>query len=1635
MIKTFFLTLLFGLLNFLALAQHPVSACVASPGPVLINNGGHPLAIIGRGTARKSWTETPEGYLLKQNKDYVYEYVVQDKNGRLVLSGVAAAVRSPALKGRHNFVKAAPETIQKIASGKPFGLENISAIAASGTAGITAFTATAMPTTGSIRVLCLLVDYPDLGQTYSKTDLESLLNQPNFGGTGSFKDYFTSSSFGKLDVTVDVVDWVTAPNNYEYYGRANGYGRARELVRFAVDQAELNGVDFSLYDNDSDGDVDGIMVVHAGQGAEEGAQTQYIWSHRSSIPTVTYDGKAIRDYIINPETRASGSITTIGVFCHEFGHNLGLPDLYDTDGSSQGIGNWGLMGSASWLGGGKRPGGLSAWSKIKLGWQVPVEIIANGSYTLNPAATHEEILLLYPGESKEYFLLENRQKTGVDSNLPGSGLAIWHIDDARYGNADETHKRVDLEEADGLNGLDGSSRGDGGDLYPGTSGNSAFNATSNPNNALYSGAPGLARLLNITQNPDKTITFNADLDNIRFFPHDTLAFPSVATGRTHGKSFGLKAFNYDYVVTAVTYPEGFSGTLAAGDTVKAGARAEYRLVFKPQVAKTYTGSIVISGTANGTAITGSVPVKGTALQTLFADDFGTDKGWQLTGGFARGMPQGLAGDPDSALVSPNVLGTVLGGSGQYANNLANRQWVAVSPPFSCYGYTDIRLTYQQWLNLNSYNEDFAYLDVSVDGGATWLEVLRYGDYEFTQDYWWQVMRNLSDYVAWQEDVRLRFSLGATNATGARGGWNIDDLVVTGRADFFRLEANLAFGPTGIGVNQTRQLELKNGTGSDFTITALSLPAGYSATLGPGDVVPAGSSKMFTLTLTPLAEVAYTGNFELAFSGGGQTYALTEPLSGRGVYLIFADDFETNKSWQLTGGFVRGAPLGRGYDPIRAFSGARVLGTVLEGNGRYENGLHDRQWTATSPVVDCSGFTGVKLNFARYNQIDGYADSAYIDVSTDAGATWNQVWSTGGRWVGDWQWSAQTLDISALADGQSEVMVRFALGATDSAWVNGGWNIDNLVLYGSTAAAVAVTPWLDYGHVPVGSTAVQDITITNVGAQDLVVSGLVYPPGFTGADFSGTLASGVSHTLPVTFAPAAVRPYADTLKIISNAATGTDRVVVRGTGTGAVLRANYPASLGEVWVDSTLSAIFYLVNDGNADLVISGITHSLPQFNGNWSGTVAAGDSVALAVAFTPTAAQGYSNTLTIANNGIAGDLTLTVTGTGVEVSRLALLLPAHYAFGPVQVDSAQTGFIYLKNTGNADLTVTALTHTNSAFSGTWDGTLGPLDSVAVPLGFMPGAAGRFTDTLRVISDATNGPVQAVLTGEGVANHRHLVLSVSHIDFGAVRIDSLGQYTLQVRNSGNVPLTITGISLAGPAFAVDWQARTLAPDSAAELRVTFEPPARLTYADTLVFYSNADPGAYKVALSGRGVAGIISLSTALDFGAVPLGEEKTDTLTITNTGDASFAVTAMAVDHPAFRVDWSGELAPGAEQPVAVTFRPAEAVPFSATLRLQHTASDGPDSLLLTGQGLDIVAGLDDGLHNLTVYPNPSTGTIYIHNPGKIPVPFQVLDKAGKLVMTGETKGELNLWALADGLYTVRLINPKGAATFTIVIKQ
>ncbi len=505
---------------------HPVSSptsCVASTEQLtLLQPNGTSITIVGKGNLHNHWTETVDGYSVVRNKTGNYEYATKI-NGNLSPSGIL--VTNPANRSFVEATYASSLTKSTKPDSSPLKGSILSQVARQ-------IQNKTFPTTGNIRVLALLIDYPDLINVIPASDFDSLLYGANYlSGDGSFKTFYETSSGGQLTVDVDVRGWYRASNNFQYYAADSGYDRAADLVREAVNAAEIAGTDFSLYDNDSNGSVDGILAVHSGPGAEIGSQSGlYIWSHRwvmraGNLGSAFYDGVSIDDYMINPETRSAtnNGISGIGVFCHEFGHNLGLPDLYDTDntnGDSEGIGNWCLMAGGAYSGSSNRPSNFSAWCKEELGWDVPqiIPLSQTGTYTLPPASTSRneiyKVSVPFP-ITDEYFLIENRQLVGKDSDLPGHGLAIWHINTTKtnsFGNsvnADETLKGVDLEEADGNDDLDNEvNRGDGGDLFPGTSTRTTFDDTTTPSAQDYLlGNTGL-QIRNIVETVGGSVSFD-----------------------------------------------------------------------------------------------------------------------------------------------------------------------------------------------------------------------------------------------------------------------------------------------------------------------------------------------------------------------------------------------------------------------------------------------------------------------------------------------------------------------------------------------------------------------------------------------------------------------------------------------------------------------------------------------------------------------------------------------------------------------------------------------------------------------------------------------------------------------------------------------------------------------------------------------------------------------------------------------------------------------------------------------------------------------------------------------------------------------------------------------------------------------
>lgn len=402
--------------------------------------------------------------------------------------------------------------------------------------------------TGGMHIAVLLVDFPDFtwpvavtnGSTYVSDHYRTILFSlaPTYF-PGSMRDYYRENSYDRFDLTGQVSGWHQLPRNSAYYvaGR-RGTGRypnnAQALVEDAVRLADANdpGLDWSVFDNDGpdrvpssgddDGMVDGLIVVHAGPGYELTSNDNDIHSHFWNVVDLdlVVDGVRVFQYATCPEDGR------IGVFSHEFGHNLGLPDLYDTvvppgQPASSVVGWWSIMSYGAWLpegaNAGTRPSHFDAWSKVFLGFATAANLTDNiAGRQLRPIEDEPDMLRLWTNgrDSPQYFLVEHRAPRGFDAALPFAstqigGLLIWHVDEELATNDDVGHPRVALEQADGRRDIEQvpGNYGDRGDYY--TLGNT-FTFASNPSSADYAGADTQVRVGGISAGAVFTADFTVE---------------------------------------------------------------------------------------------------------------------------------------------------------------------------------------------------------------------------------------------------------------------------------------------------------------------------------------------------------------------------------------------------------------------------------------------------------------------------------------------------------------------------------------------------------------------------------------------------------------------------------------------------------------------------------------------------------------------------------------------------------------------------------------------------------------------------------------------------------------------------------------------------------------------------------------------------------------------------------------------------------------------------------------------------------------------------------------------------------------------------------------------------------------------
>lgn len=423
---------------------------------------------------------------------------------------------------------------------------------------------------GNKRGLIILVSFSDLDFTIASPQqtFHAMTNEVNYKGNnqyGSVHDYFYSQSAGKFSLNFDVVGPVKLSKKMSYYGAdsgGTGYDiRPGTMVAEACVLAN-DIVNYSDYDWDNDGVVDQVYVVYAGYGQSSGASSSTIWPHAWELSLSDYNKTLLLDNVVIDKYACgmelsdnSGSVVDgIGTICHEFSHCLGLPDVYDTQGNNFGMSFWSLMDSGSYNGDGNVPCGYTSYERMFCGWLNPIEL--NSPCTISDMEAlceRGDAYIIYNEANKnEYYLLENRQKVGWDSEVYGHGLLVIHVDydkdvwEENRVNVSYSHPRCTIIAAD--NDYSGVTASLAGDPYPGTSKNTSLTDTSIP----------AAKLFNLNKDarkymgkPIEMITEKDGKISFRFMGGLQLEVPQ-ALPATHLNEHGFTA-HWSSVVDATSY--------------------------------------------------------------------------------------------------------------------------------------------------------------------------------------------------------------------------------------------------------------------------------------------------------------------------------------------------------------------------------------------------------------------------------------------------------------------------------------------------------------------------------------------------------------------------------------------------------------------------------------------------------------------------------------------------------------------------------------------------------------------------------------------------------------------------------------------------------------------------------------------------------------------------------------------------------------------------------------------------------------------------------------------------------------------------------------------------------------------------
>ena len=518
------------------------------------------------------------------------------------------------------------------------------------------------------------------------------------------------------------------------------------------------------------------------------------------------------------------------------------------------------------------------------------------------------------------------------------------------------------------------------------------------------------------------------------------------------------------------------------------------------------------------------------------------------------------------------------------------------------------------------------------------------------------------------------------------------------------------------------------------------------------------------------------------------------------------------------------------------------------------------------------------------------------------------------------------------------------------------------------ATVQISPSdITFPNVVIGQKATQTAVLTNTGNESVTITQLASSAvqfATSGLTTPLALGPGQSARFQVLFTSSTSGSASGTLTAMTSHGGSSSRVKLRGAAAGSsqLSLSTTKLNFGNVLVNGSVTQAVALKNSGTNDVQITQIGVSGGAFS--LSGvavpvTISAGQSMALQATFAPTTAGTATGAITITSNAQNATATVALNGSAVAASYTMSLSPSSVNFGNVNAGSSTTQNLQLSNTGNSSVTVTQVAASGAGISVGGLGvpvTLAPSQSVTLSVRFAPTTAGAAAGSVTVTN---NDGVSAVAAVTGTQVQPGLSLTPASASFGSVVTGNTNSQTVQIKNSGTANLTVSQATVTGSGFSLSGLAlpMTLTPGQSGNFNVQYAPQSAGNVSGAVSIISNAPNSPASVALSATGVASSYTISVnpgSLSFGSVTDGSSAAQGFTVTNTGNASVAISGVTATGAGYSIA-SGAgavtLSPNQSTSVSVQFAPSTAGAVSGSVNILSNATGSASSVALSGTGV------------------------------------------------------------------------------------